>query len=85
MPRRMVPRDKDTSALARIPAYGEGFGTGPPQVGAGSLSFCEFPPLFVVSWGSRPVSIHFRPYFTQLYLRTLFMFSLSPHPPGGPE
>ena len=28
--------------------YGEGFDTGPPQVGAGFLSFCGFSSLFVV-------------------------------------
>ncbi len=36
------------SWVLTFPAYGKGFDTGPPQVGAGSLSFCVFSWFLVV-------------------------------------
>ncbi len=47
--------------------YGEGFNTGPPQVGAGSLNvsvvFVVFGCFWSFSLGSRPAFLPSRPYF----------------------
>ena len=48
--------------LKTILQCGKGFDTGPPQVAAGSLSFCGFSP-FLVGFLGLPAGFSTRPYF----------------------
>ncbi len=59
---------------------GKGFDTGPPQVGAGSLSFCGFPWFWPFSLGSRPAFLPSRPYFRVAVSVEVFLSTeTSPH------
>ena len=67
----------DPGAAAAVkwtgPQYGQGFDTGPPQVGAGSLSFSGFRCFWLFFLGSRPAFLPSRLYFRVCVPVTVFL------------